>query len=524
MAGNAPPREDLSGARTTSLGLSAPKRDAAPVPFRTNVIYRGDCEKILWSTENFPDESVDLIYMDPPFFTNRLHEVIWNDGAEVHAFEDRWSGGIEKYIDWMEPKLRACYRVLKPTGSMYLHCDWHADGYLRMEMDKLFGRTRLINEIIWKRQSAHGDSKQGAQHFGRIHDVILFYTKSDTYTWNQQYTPYDEQYAVSEYKRADAHGRRYKEMDLTAAKPGGNTNYEWHGVRPYKGRYWAYSKDKMDEFLEQGKIIFRRTGMPRLKLYLDEMPGVGLQDVWTDIQPAGLTKERIGYPTQKPEVLLKRIIETSANPTDVILDPMCGCGTAIVEAHKLGRRWIGIDIAASACNLMRNRMAKLGVQDVQLIGMPKTLEELHQLPKFEFQDWVCDRLMGQVNPKKVGDMGVDGRLFDGSPLQVKGSDHIGREKIDEFQAAVRRTKRRHGVFVAFSFSRGAIEETARLRLHDALDIELRTVEEILNEEQAFVIAHPQTNQEKPEKESLKAAVPARRNKRTRSATLREYRS
>jgi len=320
---------------------------------------------------------VDLIYVDPPFFSNRHYEIIWEDGAELRAFEDRWKGGIENYIAWMEPKLRECQRVLKPTSSMYLHCDWHAAHYLKVLMDRIFGEGNFQSQIVWKRQTAHSDTKQGLKNFGHIHDIILFYTLGSDYTWNQQYTTYDQEYVDTFYKLKDSDGRRFTLSDLTAAKPGGDTSFEWHGKRPYKGRYWAYSLNNLQKFEAEGRIYITRSGMPRLKHYLDEMPGVPLQDLWMDIKPAGLSKERLGFPTQKPEALLERIINTSSNPKDIVLDPMCGCGTAIATAKKLGRRWIGIDISPTACKLMVKRMRGLAVDISQkdVIGLPRTLDE-----------------------------------------------------------------------------------------------------------------------------------------------------
>ena len=268
----------------------------------------------------------------------------------------------------------------------------------------------------------------------------------------------------------------------TAAKPGGDTRYAYKGVKPYKGRYWAYSKQKMEEFDRQGRLVFTRTSI-RYKRYLDEMPGLSVQDVWTDIKPVlARSKERLGYPTQKPEALLERIIKISSNPTDIVLDPMCGCGTAISVAHKLNRRWIGIDISPTACKLMAKRMAKLGVARVEIVGMPKKLEEIRLLEPFEFQNWVCEKLLARPSERKTSDMGVDGRLFDGSPLQVKQSEKVGRNVVDNFETAMRRMKKTHGVVVGYSFTPGAYEEVARAKNQEGLDIELKTVEDILKEE------------------------------------------
>lgn len=443
--------------------------------FRPNTIYCGDCKDVL---SKFPSGCVDLIYADPPFFSNRHYEVIWGDGYELRAFEDRWKGGIHNYVAWMVERLIPCYRVLKRRGSMYLHCDWHASHYLKVEMDRIFGENGCINQIVWKRSIAHSDTKQGARHYGRLHDTVLFYVKSKNYTWNQQYTEYDKEYVDTFYSRVDEEGRRYQATDLTAAKPGGDTLYEWRGKKPYKGRYWAYSKSKMEQFEKEGRIVYTRTGMPRYKRYLDEMPGVALQDLWTDISSAGLGKEKLGYPTQKPEALLERIIKTSSNPTDVVLDPFCGCGTAIAVAHKLGRRWIGIDVSPTACKLMEKRLRKLHISP-SVMGMPLSEEALRNLEHFEFQNWVVQRLFGRVSTRKTSDMGIDGYTFEGYPIQVKQSEDVGRNIVDNFETAMRRKKAKKGVIVAFSFGRGAYEEIARAKLHENLDIKAITVKELL---------------------------------------------
>jgi DNA modification methylase len=443
--------------------------------FRPNTIYCGDCKEVL---AKFTNECVDFIYADPPFFSNRHYEVIWKDGYELRAFEDRWKGGIENYVLWMKERLEHCSRVLKKTGSIYLHCDWHAAHYLKIEMDRLFGAQNFRGEIIWKRGFAHSDSKQGSRHYGHIHDTILFYALGENYTWNQQYMPYDEEYARQMYKRVDEKGRRYQEVDLTAAKEGGDTQYEWHGAKPYKGRYWAYSREKLDQLFADGKIMFRRTGMPRLKMFLDEMLGVPLQDVWTDINPAGIGKERMGYPTQKPEILLERLVKSSSNSMDIVLDPFCGCGTAIVVAHKQGRRWIGIDVSPTACTLMEKRFRKLHVSPT-VMGMPFSEVDLRKLPPFEFQNWVVQRLFGRVSARKSSDMGIDGFTFEGVPIQVKQSDDIGRNVVDNFETAIRRRKATKGIIVAFSFGKGANEEIARAILHDNIEIKALTVKELL---------------------------------------------
>lgn len=374
--------------------------------------------EIMANVLNFPDEAIDLIYLDPPFFTNRQYEVIWGDSYEVRSFEDRWAGGIENYIAWMEPRLRQMRRILKSTGSLYLHCDWHANAHLRILMDKIFGESNFRNDIVWC-YSGGGIPKKD---FPRKHDTIFRYAKGADCTFNTEY-------------------RRYSE-----------------GIVPTHST---------------GEVIDLKRGTP-------------ITDWWTDIKivtPYSARRdEKLGYPTQKPEALLERIINVSSNTGDVVLDPFCGCGTAIAVAQKLGRKWIGIDVSPTACNLMQRRMAKLGLSSVPVIGLPMSVNELRALQPFDFQNWVIGKLMGRSSNTKTGDMGIDGYLFDGTPVQVKQSNNIGRNVIDNFETAMRRIGKTKGIIVAFSFGKGAREEVARARNQDALEIELRTVQDILDTE------------------------------------------
>jgi DNA modification methylase len=450
----------------------------------TNVIYCGDNTEVMRRYIN--DNSIDLIYADPPFFSNKAYEVLWGDGYELRAFEDRWKGGINNYIAWMEPKLRECHRVLKDTGSMYLHCDWHASHHLKVLMDRIFGE-KLVNEIIWKRTSAHtGEGK--IRSFGIVHDVILFYSKSDSYIFNPQYMPYDKEYTEKFYRHKDKDGRRWTSSDLMAAGiRHGDSGKPWRGVDPNKrGNHWKFTVQKLDELAEEGRIYFPKKvgGVPRYKRYLDEMQGQLLQDIWTDIPPVSShAKERQGYPTQKPEALLERIVNTSSNPMDIVLDPFCGCGTTLVVANKLGRRWIGIDVSPTACKLMGKRLRKYHAK-YTIVGLPRTVTELHALQPFEFQNWVFEKLHGRVNPKKIGDLGIDGWIELDVPVQVKQSENVGREVVDKFETAIRRFGKKKGVIVAFSFTRNAYDEVARVKMVDEmrkLEIKLKTVEEILKE-------------------------------------------
>jgi len=450
----------------------------APVRYlETGVLYRADN---LQRLREFPDDCIDLIYLDPPFFSNRNYEVIWGDEAEVRSFEDRWEGGVGHYIDWMRHRAVELHRVLKPTGSLYLHCDPSASHHLKVMLDGIFEPPGAFRtEIIWKRSSAHSDTKQGRRQHGRIHDVLLFYTKGEEWTWNPLHMPYDQDYVQSFYKHVEpGTGRRYQLGDLTG--PGGaskgNPEYEVMGVT----RYWRYSEEKMQDLVDQGRIVQSKPGtVPRQKRYLDEMPGVSLQDIWTDIKPLGArAAERRGYPTQKPEALLERIIESSSDRGQIVLDPFCGCGTTIAVAERLRRHWIGIDISPQAVNIMKLRVDQEGA-NARVEGLPKTIEDLRELGPYEFQNWVIERVQGVQRRMKSGDMGIDGWSFlERLPIQVKKSDRIGRKWIDEFETAIGRTGKHKGFFVAFSFGKGAVAEAARSK-GTATAVHLVKVEDLL---------------------------------------------
>jgi len=348
----------------------------------------------VWTGDNLPvlrgmnDACVDLIYLDPPFNSNRTYEAPIGSKAAGASFKDAWTlsdvdvyehgeladrnpaaysvieaarqahgKGMQSYLIFMAIRLFEMHRVLKPTGSLYLHCDPTASHYLKTLLDAVFGAAQFRSDITWKRSSAHSDTKQGREQHGRIHDVLLFYTRGNVWTWNPQYTPYDESYLRRFYRHQDAAGRRYRLGDLTgpggAAK--GNPLYEFLGVT----RYWRYSRQTMEQLLKEGRIEQPRPGrVPRYKRYLDEMPGVPLQDTWTDIGPIGAqARERTGYPTQKPLALLERIIKASSDPGDLVLDPFCGCATSLVAADRLQRQWAGIDLSELAVKLVNERIA-----------------------------------------------------------------------------------------------------------------------------------------------------------------------
>jgi DNA modification methylase len=483
----------------------------------TRVIYCGDNIEQL---RKLPDACVDLIYIDPPFNSNRNYEVFWGETKEVRAFEDRHAS-TQAYIEFMRPRCVELHRVLKGNGTFYYHCDWHASHYVKVMLDQIFDEGQFQNEIVWKRSSAHSDSKR----YGANHDSIFFYSKGPTWTWNRLYTPYSEEYIAQNYRYKDADGRPFRVSDMTANKPGGDVSYEWTApdgrkVKPYKGRYWAYSKENMKEMHDKAQIYYRKTGMPMLKHYLDEMPGVPLQTFWDDIKPViSGSEERLGYPTQKPLALLDRIIRTSSNENDIVLDAFCGCGTAVVAAQNLRRQWIGIDVSPTACRVMAKRLRddcglpedeklwKIG-RGFVVRDLPWTEEQLRRIPPFEFENWAVIALGGIPNKTRVGDMGIDGRIYPAGsapekrskdtghldfmdawyPVQVKQKDKVGRPDIDSFEAMMARTERQKGFFVSFDYSRDALAEIdAFFRKSGRIIIPL-TVREILHEQIARKLA------------------------------------
>lgn len=320
---------------------------------RINQVLKGNSIKQL---QKFDQKTVDLCYLDPPFFAGRIFEAKGKYG-KINSFSDTWDRNLDSYLDSMIKVLQECHRVLKDTGSLYLHCDWHASHYLKVELDKIFGRKFFQNEIVWKRHNVHNNTRHGTKSFGRIHDVIFFYTKSKEYTWNPIYQPYSEEYVKKTYRHVEPEtGRQYALGDLSGpgGRSKGNPRYKFMGIT----RYWRYCELSMKRLQKENKIYQAKPGnVPLLKRYLDEMPGIMLQDVWDDIQNVQVSKKELtGYPTQKPERLLERIIQVSSNEKDVVLDPMCGSGTTLVASKNLGRNFIGVDANPDACKISRNRL------------------------------------------------------------------------------------------------------------------------------------------------------------------------
>jgi len=416
---------------------------------KTNTLYYGDNLEVL--RDHLPPESVDLIYLDPPFNSNRSYNVLFKEAgkgespAQIEAFEDTWHPGesanrafeevaihgsddtarlltamvdalghndVTAYLSMMAVRLIELYRVLKPSGSIYLHCDPTASHYLKVLMDSIFGPQFFRNEIAWRRSHPKG---LAFTRFASNHDVILVYGKTASPTWNAQYAPYDEDRTSKQYSLRDDHGRPYQLTSLlnpNSDRP--NLTYEFKGVT----KVWRWTKERMLEAEANGQIVVPRggKGIPRYKRYLDEQEGVPIDDFWNDIELV-TGAERLGYPTQKPLALLERIIGASSNAGDVVLDPFCGCGTAVHAAQKLGRKWIGIDITNLAINLIRRRMedAFPNLKDkIVVVGEPVDLpgaQELADRDKYQFQWWALDRIGASPaggDKKKGMDRGIDG--------------------------------------------------------------------------------------------------------------------
>lgn len=473
-----------------------------------NQLILGDNLEVLKRLDN---ESVDLVYLDPPFFSNRNYEVIWGDEGEVRSFRDRWSGGMSHYIDWLKDRVQEMHRILKPTGSLFLHCDWHADAYIRVEiLDKIFGVDNFRGDIIWQRHNAHNKTTTKLQV---LTDTIWYYSKSDKFTYNKLYSSLSDDYKNGAYRYEDNKGV-YRLSDLTGSGlRTGESSVTWKGYNPNeRNRHWAVPSkaienliskeeaakltviEKLELLLNNELIEFSKNGVPSFKRYLDTSEGNLLGNIWLDIQNVqSQSKERIGYPTQKPLALLERIIKIASNEGDTVLDAFVGGGTTIAAAEMLNRKWLGIDQSVQAIKVTDLRLQN----EKNLFSQPYVVQlykydydELRNKPAFEFERWIVEQYGGQANIKQRGDFGIDGKTADGTPLQVKRSDNISREVIDKFPTAAERFDARLfernrtegkpiGFIIAFSFGRGAIEEVARLKNQKGITIKLIKVADIV---------------------------------------------
>ncbi len=492
-------------------------------PITVNTLFYGDNLAVL--REYLPDESIDLIYLDPPFNSSRTYNVLFKDesgfdsDAQITAFEDTWHWGetaertyhelvtqgaeqvstaigalrqligtnqMMAYLVMMAARLVELHRVLKPTGSLYLHCDPTASHYLKVVLDAIFGARNIRNEITWRRTFAHGNV---GRNYGSIADVIFWYTKSEEYTWNQLFIPLTEEEIEQKYPYRDPDGRRWQ--SVTLRNPGVRPNLRFpytasNGItyQPHPNG-WSCNLERLQQYDREGRLHFPSSpgGALRLKMYADENPGSRLQNIWDDIPPIGSqAKERLDYPTQKPLKLLERIIKASSNPGDWVLDPFCGCGTAIVAAQDLERRWIGIDITHLSIAVQKYRLELLGLKpgkDYAVIGEPTDIGGARQLAednRYQFQWWALSLVRarplggeaGSKKGKKGADWGIDGVITfiddaKAAPkrviVQVK-SGHVTKSHISELRGVIDKENAAIGVFITLEEPTGPMAQEA----------------------------------------------------------------
>ena len=478
-----------------------------------NHLYYGDNLEVL--RRYIASESVDLVYLDPPFNSNATYNVLFAEqsgekaASQIKAFEDTWTwdqeaartyfetvqaGGevanalqafytllgesnMMAYLAMMAPRLVELRRVLKHTGSIYLHCDPTASHYLKLLMDAVFSPVNFRSDITWKRTTAHSDSKD----WSAVTDTLLYFVKDvrTDFTWNRQHMPYSADYLRSKYRYTDADGRVYRLDNMRSPNPRPNLTYEWKGYQPHPNG-WAYSRETMAKLDAEGRIWYPddKGKRPQIKRYLDEMPGTLVTNLWADIPPINSqAAERLGYPTQKPEALLERIITASSNEGDVVLDPFCGCGTAIAVAHRLKRRWVGIDITHLAVNLMKHRLLSTFGEGVKheyaVVGEPVDAEGARQLAKddpYQFQWWALGLVGARpVEQKKGADKGIDGRIYfhEGDPtdvkqiiLSVKAGANLHRNMVHELRGVVEREGAQMGVLLTMEAPTKPMREEA----------------------------------------------------------------
>lgn len=504
-----------------------------------NTLYYGDNLDVL--RRYIADESVDLVYLDPPFQSGRDYNVLFEEkngteaAAQIKAFEDTWTwdqgtaaaydevvsaGGkvsetlaalrrilgdtpMLAYLSMMAPRLVELRRVLKQTGSLYLHCDPTASHYLKLILDAVFGPEDFLSEVAWKRTGTHSS----ARRWGPVHDVILYYARGDGgHVWNRPYVPLGDEHRKRHYRNTDDDGRVFAHGELTA--PGtrnGRSGVAWRGFDVTSiGRHWMTTVEKLDVLDSEGRIYFPPDGgWPRLIRYEEDSKGRAIGDIWEDIPPLNMmAKERLGYPTQKPVALLERILSASSNEADVVLDPFCGCGTTIAAAQLLKRQWIGIDVTHLAIGLIKSRLlgsfgAKPGT-DYQVIGEPTDLagaQQLAQDDRHQFEHWALGLVGARASAHGKGaDKGIDGVLLFqlgavGSPhlrvlISVK-SGHVGVNVVSELRGVVEREKAALGVLLTLDAPTGPMKREAASagfyespwRKHPKLQI--LTIEELL---------------------------------------------
>lgn len=470
----------------------------------SNTLYYGDNLDVL--RKHFPlTDYFDLIYLDPPFNSKADYNVLFKEKsgkesvAQVQSFSDFWhwdsataelystlqkdpelgnmltflhqhlgSNDMMAYLVMMSARLKKLHSVLKPTGSLYLHCDPTASHYLKIILDTIFGVENFRNEIVWQRFTFHAD----AHRYGRVHDILLFYSKTDDYYWNTQYGEHKEKYKKSHFTQTDENGRAFRLDNAVGEGQGPPRYFNGKLLYPPHGTHWRWSQENIDRLIKEGKIVFTKTGRPAVKRYLDEAKPA-IHSIWTDIPPINsMSKERIGFQTQKPLKLLERIIKSSCPENGVILDPFCGCGTTIIAAQKLKRRWVGIDITHLAISLIRRRLKTIHViagRDYAIVGEPVDFESASDLMKidktgYQFQLWALS-LIEDAYPSKLNaegkvvkgsDKGVDGWLSfkEGDDpdlkrivISVKGGENIGVQMVRDLIGTVEAKHATMGILV-----------------------------------------------------------------------------
>ena len=527
----------------------------------TDALFYGDNLEIL--RKHIEDESVDLVYLDPPFNSNANYNVLFKspDGkqsqSQIEAFDDTWhwteaaeeafddvmrsghsdaaemlramravlkENDMMAYLAMMAVRLIELHRVLKPTGSLYLHCDPTASHYLKILLDSVFGNQSYQNEIIWKRKTGRGTTNKLPSRYGVQTDTILFFSKTAHHTFQTPLKPLKTDYIETFYRFTDANGRRYRIDNLASPSDRPNLKYEYKGFKPpQKG--WAISLETMKRWDAEGRLYFpkKEDGRIQRKRFLDENDGEQVQNLWDDISIA-YGDERLGYPTQKPVALLERIIKASSNEGDLVLDPFCGCGTTIHAAEKLNRRWIGIDITHIAIGLIRRRLIDAFPQaDFDVLGVPKDLaaaRELAAADKHEFQLWALSLVNAQPykGGRKGADGGVDGYIWfqpDGrnhekAVVSVKGGENVDVKMIRDLIATVDREKAKVGVFITLTDpTRPMKTEAAAAGFYDSplhgrfAKIQILTIEDLFNKQKPHLpwIAAPSKRARREEGEN-----------------------
>jgi site-specific DNA-methyltransferase (adenine-specific)/adenine-specific DNA-methyltransferase len=495
------PREETGSKKEAQFDWLDPR--GRQIKGWTNKLIWGDNKLILSSLKAGPLRQqiedaggLKLIYIDPPFDVGADFSMDIEIGGETFhkepnlleqiAYRDTWGHGADSFISMIYERLILMCELLAEDGSIYVHCDWRVNAWMRCALNEIFGNDNFVNEICWRRTTAHGDAKQGAAHFDTVDDTIFVYAMDDTRKiWNTQYVPFSEEQIEQQYNKTDdGNGRKYRLVTPTAAKPGGDTLYEWKGVTPPKGRYWAYSKDKMAEFDKLGKLYYSSTGQPYIKYYLDERPGVAASTIWYDMLLAPTAKERVDYPTQKPEVLLERIIKASSNEGDLVGDFFVGSGTTAAVAEKLGRKWIASDLGKFGIHTTRKRL--IGVQrELKAAGKPFRAFEVLNLGRYERQAYlnVGGRLSGKEKEQALAQKEREFRdlilrAYKAEPLEGSGFFHgkhagrlvvvgpinlpVGRLFVEEVILECRKIGASRADILAFEFEMGlfpaALEE------------------------------------------------------------------